>query len=224
MKQRLQMHSETWCLGYAQHTLLKNSALQRASRLRDTRISKTKCRLVYARRYCFCQHAVSSTRNGQFSYKMKLSSTRNGHFGGHCPDIARPSRSRLREFPEDAKCPLECLEISMNSLTMRTVVNTLLECLGILMDSIRILSKIPLECLGIHMNSLGMPIIVNSLWIEIPMNSLTMPTVMNALLICLGIHMNSIESSAKSLWNAVRFLRTPLGSLLKCFWYALDAR
>ena len=32
-----------------------------------------------------------------FSSKMTLSSTRNDHFRGHCPDIARPSRSRLRE-------------------------------------------------------------------------------------------------------------------------------
>ena len=35
--------------------------------------------------------------------------------------------------------------------------------------------------------------------------------------------LNSIESSAKSLWNAVRFLWIPLGSRLKCLWYALYA-
>ena len=38
-----------------------------------------------------------------------------------------------------------------------------------------------------------------------------------------GMPLNSIGSSAKSLWNAVRFLWIPLGSLLKCLWYALYA-
>ena len=88
---------------------------------------------------------------------------------------------------------------------MRIVVNTLLERLGILTDSIRILNKIPLECLGIHMNSLGMPIIVNSLWnalrflYEFPYNAYCNECPF-------GMPLNSIGSSAKSLWNAVRFL------------------
>ncbi len=40
-------------LVYAKRTLSKNCTLQRASRLRETHISKIKCRLVYARRYFF---------------------------------------------------------------------------------------------------------------------------------------------------------------------------
>ncbi len=51
--QGLQMHCVKWRLVYAKHTLSKTCTLQRASHLRETHISKIRCRLVYARRDFF---------------------------------------------------------------------------------------------------------------------------------------------------------------------------
>ena len=69
MRQRWQKHSERWCLVQAKRILSKKCPLQRASRLRETHISKIKCRLVYVRRYIFEKQCVSSTPNTYFGWR-----------------------------------------------------------------------------------------------------------------------------------------------------------
>ena len=63
------MHSVSWCFVYAKRTLSTNCTLPRVSRARETHIFKTKCRLVYARRYIFEKSCVSSTPDTYFGWQ-----------------------------------------------------------------------------------------------------------------------------------------------------------
>ena len=65
----MQIHSVRWCFVYAKRTLSTNCTLQRASRARETHVSKIKCRLVYVRRYIFEKSCVSSTPNTYFGWR-----------------------------------------------------------------------------------------------------------------------------------------------------------
>ena len=72
------MHSVSWCFVYAKRTLSTNCTLQRASRARETHISKIKCRLVYVRRDIFEKKCISSTPNTYFGWRATPSRMRMG--------------------------------------------------------------------------------------------------------------------------------------------------
>ena len=74
----MQMHSVSWCFLYAKRTLATNCTLQRASRARETHISKIKYRLVYVRRDIFEKICVSSTPNTYFGWRATPSRMRMG--------------------------------------------------------------------------------------------------------------------------------------------------